>query len=154
MKNTSPLLTQDIESWADASKGWPEICSAEAEEMYVFAKRSADVPYGAYVLLTNKRLRVHPAYIAILRTKFDAEKLWKNSPLLKVPHDTECVATPIELDLGANDILVIEFPQTFSHDQRQKMREYVARIINSPGRKMLVVEGGAVVKVIYRGEMP
>lgn len=67
-------------SWDTASKGWPGIKGDEAYDMYVFANCCPTIPYGSYVLISQRGeygakvsyLRVSADYIAQLREDFDA----------------------------------------------------------------------------------
>jgi hypothetical protein len=67
-------------SWARASKGWPGIRGDEAHAMYVFANCAPSIPYGSYVLISQRGeygakesyLRVHPDHIDQLRGDFEA----------------------------------------------------------------------------------
>lgn len=67
-------------SWDRMSKGWPEIKGDDAPAMYVFANCAPTIPYGSYVLISEKGkygatkscLRVHPVHIGRLRADFDA----------------------------------------------------------------------------------
>jgi hypothetical protein len=69
------LLTETADydtpgSWGPASNGWPEIRGDVAYDMYVFANCIKSIPYGSYVLMsqrgrynaTESMLRVHADY--------------------------------------------------------------------------------------------
>lgn len=65
-------------SWGRASEGWPEIRGDAAYAMYVFANCAPTIPYGSYVLMsqrgaygaTESRLRVSEDHAARLRSDF------------------------------------------------------------------------------------
>jgi hypothetical protein len=77
------LLTETADydtpgSWGPASSGWPEIRGDEAYDMYVFANCVQSIPYGSYVLMSQKghygakesMLRVHFEYLKQLKADF------------------------------------------------------------------------------------
>lgn len=79
------LLTETADydepgSWGRASDGWPSITGDDAYAMYVFANCIQSIPYGSYVLMsqrgkyeaTESRLRVHAGCIDQLRADFIA----------------------------------------------------------------------------------
>jgi len=79
------LLTETADydepgSWGRMSEGWPEIRGDVAYSMYVFANCAPSVPYGSYVLMsergrygaTESCLRVHTDHIDQLRADFIA----------------------------------------------------------------------------------
>lgn len=79
------LLTETADydepgSWGRASSGWPEIVGYEAYAMYVFANCAPSIPYGSYVLMSQRGeygakkscLRVQSDYIDQLRNDFNA----------------------------------------------------------------------------------
>lgn len=79
------LLTETADydepgSWGRMSKGWPEIKGDDAPAMYVFANCAPTIPYGSYVLISEKGeygatescLRVHVEHIEQLRADFEA----------------------------------------------------------------------------------
>lgn len=79
------LLTETADydepgSWGRMSDGWPGIRGDEALAMYVFANRSEAIPYGSYVLMsergkygaTESYLRVHADHIDTLKAAFAA----------------------------------------------------------------------------------
>lgn len=67
-------------SWGRMSDGWPGERGDHAYAMYVFANCVQSIPYGSYVLISQKGkygaeesyLRVHAHYIDQLRTDFAA----------------------------------------------------------------------------------
>ncbi len=78
------LLTETADydedgSWGRMSEGWPEIIGDDAYSMYVFANKNRVIPYGSYVLMSQKGqyganesiLRVHPDHIDELRNAFN-----------------------------------------------------------------------------------
>jgi hypothetical protein len=77
------LLTETADydtpgSWGPASKGWPEIRGDIAYDMYVFANCVKSIPYGSYVLMSQRgsygakesMLRVHAEYLEQLLADF------------------------------------------------------------------------------------
>lgn len=79
------LLTETADydepgSWGRMSNGWPGIRAMNAHDMYVFANCVNSIPYGSYVLMSQKGrygaeesyLRVHADYIDQLNTDFKA----------------------------------------------------------------------------------
>lgn len=85
MKHDTRLLTEIADydepgSWGRTSKGWPEIKGDDVYAMYVFANCAPSIPYGSYVLMSQKDrygakescLRVHPDHIHQLRDDFKA----------------------------------------------------------------------------------
>ena len=79
------LLTETTDydepgSWGPASNGWPGIRGDHAYDMYVFANCVDTIPYGSYVLMSQKGeygdkvsyLRVHPDHIKQLKADFKA----------------------------------------------------------------------------------
>lgn len=79
------LLTETADydepgSWGKASDGWPGIRGDVAYDMTVFANCVDTIPYGSYVLMSQKGrygaketyLRVHADYIDQLCTDFEA----------------------------------------------------------------------------------
>lgn len=79
------LLTETADydepgSWGRMSKGWPSIYGDKAYDMCVFANCGESIPYGSYVLMSQKgeygatksHLRVHPHYIDKLKNEFKA----------------------------------------------------------------------------------
>lgn len=82
---TNKLLTTTADydepgSWNRLSAGWPDIEDDIAHDMYVFANCVVSIPYGSYVLISEKgmygaeksQLRVHPDHIDQLRADFAA----------------------------------------------------------------------------------
>lgn len=80
----SRLLTETADydeggSWGKGSDGWPGIRGDEAYDMYVFANCIDSIPYGSYVLMSQKGsygatesyLRVHANYIDQLKKDFE-----------------------------------------------------------------------------------
>jgi hypothetical protein len=78
------LLTETADynepgSWGRMSEGWPEIRGDIALDLYVMANRTGVIPYGSYVLMSERGkygakescLRVHAAH---------AEKLLAAAP--------------------------------------------------------------------------
>lgn len=69
-------------SWGRCSIGWPEITGDDALLMYEFAVMTKLIPYGSYVLMSEKGkygakescLRVHADQITALKTLY---RLWK-----------------------------------------------------------------------------
>lgn len=67
-------------SWGRMSEGWPYIKGDGAYDMYVFANCAPSIPYGSYVLMSQRghygakesRLRVHKDHIDQLRVDFQA----------------------------------------------------------------------------------
>lgn len=67
-------------SWGRMSEGWPSVQGDDAYAMYVFANCVPSIPYGSYVLMsqrgqygaTESSLRVHPRHLDQLRTDFQA----------------------------------------------------------------------------------
>lgn len=67
-------------SWGRMSKGWPGIKGDDAYAMYVFANCTPSIPYGSYVLISQRGhygadesyLRVHADHINQLRADFKA----------------------------------------------------------------------------------
>lgn len=67
-------------SWGRASEGWPGIKGDEAYDLYVFANCAPTIPYGRYVLMSQRGkygadgscLRVHVDHIDQLRADFKA----------------------------------------------------------------------------------
>lgn len=81
----SKLLTETADynedgSWGRMSNGWPGITGDKACDMYVFANCVASIPYGSYVLMSEKGkygatesyLRVHADHIDQLKIDFKA----------------------------------------------------------------------------------
>lgn len=81
----SKLLTETADydepgSWGRMSKGWPGVESDEAYDMFVFANCTPTIPYGSYVLISQKGkysakvsyLRAHPDHIDQLIADFKA----------------------------------------------------------------------------------
>jgi hypothetical protein len=78
------LLTETADDapglWGRMSEGWPGIQGDEAYAMYVFANCAPSIPYGSYVLIsergrygaTESYLRVHAKHIDQLRADFSA----------------------------------------------------------------------------------
>lgn len=79
------LLTQTADynepgSWGRMSDGWPGFRCDDAYAMYVFANQTGVIPYGSYVLMSQKGqydatesyMRVHADYIDTLKKEFDA----------------------------------------------------------------------------------
>jgi hypothetical protein len=79
------LLTETADydeggSWGRMSEGWPGIKGDKAYDMYVFANCAPTIPYGSYVLMSEKGsygakesyLRVHADHIDQLRADFKA----------------------------------------------------------------------------------
>lgn len=77
------LLTETADydtpgSWGRASVGWPEVKGDQAYAMYVFANCVQSVPYGSYVLVsqrgqygaTESVLRVHAQHLAQLQKDY------------------------------------------------------------------------------------
>jgi hypothetical protein len=77
------LLTETADydtpgSWGRASVGWPEIRGDQAYAMYVFANCVQSIPYGSYVLTsqrgeygaTESVLRVHAQHLDQLKRDF------------------------------------------------------------------------------------
>ncbi len=84
----SKLLTEIADydtpgSWGPASEGWPGFKGDHAYNMYVFANMTEVIPYGSYVLISQKGeykatesyLRVHVDYIKQLAYDFLAAGL-------------------------------------------------------------------------------
>lgn len=82
---TPKLLTETADydvpgSWGTASKGWPAISGDDAYAMYVFANCAPSIPYGSYVLMSQRgaygakksHLRVHGDHVDQLRIDFKA----------------------------------------------------------------------------------
>lgn len=78
------LLTETADydepgSWGRMSNGWPGIRGDEAYAMYVFANCIQSIPYGSYVLMSEKGaygakesyLRVYADHIDQLKTDFE-----------------------------------------------------------------------------------
>jgi hypothetical protein len=78
------LLTETADyaepgSWARMSEGWPGIRGDDAYNMYVFANCAPSVPYGSYVLMSERGkygaeesyLRVHAEHIDRLIADFE-----------------------------------------------------------------------------------
>lgn len=65
-------------SWGKASDGWPGVRGDEAYDMFVFANCIESIPYGFYVLMSQKDrydatesyIRVHADYIDQLKADF------------------------------------------------------------------------------------
>jgi hypothetical protein len=53
------------------------------------------------------------------------------------------------LELGPNDVLVVQYPHMLSKQQRDAIREHVAHWLDS-GTKVLVMDGGARLSVIAK----
>jgi hypothetical protein len=79
------LLTETADydepgSWGRGSDGWPGIKGDKAYDMYVFANCCESIPYGSYVLMSQKGqykatvsyLRVHADHIDQLKADFKA----------------------------------------------------------------------------------
>lgn len=79
------LLTETADydepgSWGRMSEGWPGVKGDEAYDMYVFANCAPSIPYGSYVLMSQRGkygddesyLRVHATYIDQIRADFEA----------------------------------------------------------------------------------
>lgn len=79
------LLTETADydepgSWGRMSEGWPGIRGDVAYDMFVFANCIETIPYGSYVLMSQKGmygdkesyLRVHADYIDQLKADFEA----------------------------------------------------------------------------------
>jgi len=79
------LLTETADydepgSWGKASDGWPGIRGDKAVDMYVFANCVESIPYGSYVLMSEKGkygatesyLRVDDYFIIKLKDDFEA----------------------------------------------------------------------------------
>lgn len=77
------LLTETADydepgSWGRMSEGWPGINGDEAYDMYVFANCTGAIPYGSYVLMSQRGaygakesyLRVSENHIDRLRSAF------------------------------------------------------------------------------------
>lgn len=67
-------------SWGRMSEGWPGVRGDKAYDMYVFGNCVATIPYGSYVLMSEKGkygaketyLRVHADHIGQLHADFEA----------------------------------------------------------------------------------
>jgi hypothetical protein len=83
MIREASLLTETADydepgSWGRMSKGWPGIKGDDAYDMFVFANCAPSIPYGSYVLISQKGqygaresyLRVHIDHINQLRYDF------------------------------------------------------------------------------------
>jgi hypothetical protein len=75
-----PLTYDDIPgSWGVYSRGWPEIKGDVAFDMYVFANCYISIPYGSYVLMSQRGkygdketcLRVEYEHLAQLKADFE-----------------------------------------------------------------------------------
>jgi hypothetical protein len=74
---TETAVYDEPESWGRMSEGFPEIKGDVAYDMYVFANCVETIPYGSYVLMsergrgdTESCLRVHGQYIEQIKADF------------------------------------------------------------------------------------
>lgn len=66
---------------------------------------------------------------------------------------TQQPTTAVEIDLSANDVLVLEIPHVLSHDTMERMRKEVLQLLSRPGPQVLLLTDNITCKVLHRQDV-